>query len=1003
MFYGAVHSLRRVASLLLSLALLAALPAWAGLVNGGMVSGTIATAGQTDTYTFFANAGETVTLTVAKTSGTLSPYIRLYSPSGAGITSSVDPSVASISHSITVSGTYTVLVSDNSINREPTGIGGYEVRLARMPGANEHGGLINGSMRTEQITLGDLDTYTFFANAGETVTLTAAKTSGTLSPYIRLYSPSGAGITSSVDTSAASISHSITVSGTYTVLVSDNSINRAPTGIGGYEVRLARMPGANEHGGLVNGGMRTGQITLGDLDTYTFFANAGETVILTVAKTSGKLSPYIRLYSPSGAGITSSVDTSVASISHSIAVSGTYTVLVSDNSINRAPTGIGGYEVRLARMRGANEHGGLINGGMRTEQITLGDLDTYTFFANAGETVTLTAAKTSGTLSPYIRLYSPSGAGITSSVDPSVASILHSITVSGTYTVLVSDNSINRAPTGIGRYQVALSISGSRLSYAALGDSYSSGEGIPPYLDLSDLPLEGCHRSTRAYPTQIRWAGVGTPISKRSDSSFDFLACSGAVTANVRADGIGQLDELPQMHPLNSINDTRDLITVTIGGNDAEFIYIFAFCLVHPDCNGLKPFEPHSSLTLGELAPLLVAKAGLNVLDVHARLKTAAPSSMIVVGGYPILVSGKECSAAQFPPFGESNLKLSASEQSFLRDMNALLNDVIEESARFTGLHFVDLEVPFTGHEVCGDQEDWINGVVIFNPTFNPKASVHPTARGQLEYANAFNAFLASTTSSWKGASFSSGLPRNPDRKPAGPILKKIMNTPAQALPQIGTLSVSLDQLFPGCEKLRQVVVPGQAARLRGDKFVPHEAVTLTMITSGSRAPLGVVAADSTGALDVSVSVPTDVTPGTIVSIEALGVGPEGVGRLLMGISHVQASATIDTDSDGVPDICDNCSAASNADQLDTDGDGFGNACDADFDNNGIVNTLDLAILKAAFGQRGYDKITDLDGNFIVNTLDLAIFRSLFGKTPGPAFKTPDTQRTYGATQGATK
>lgn len=60
--------------------------------------------------------------------------------------------------------------------------------------------------------------------------------------------------------------------------------------------------------------------------------------------------------------------------------------------------------------------------------------------------------------------------------------------------------------------------------------------------------------------------------------------------------------------------------------------------------------------------------------------------------------------------------------------------------------------------------------------------------------------------------------------------------------------------------------------------------------------------------------------------------------------------------------------------------------CDADLDNNGIVNTVDLAIFKALFGQSDHRLDADFDGNFVVDQLDLARFKQSFGKTPGPAF-----------------
>lgn len=95
------------------------------------------------------------------------------------------------------------------------------------------------------------------------------------------------------------------------------------------------------------------------------------------------------------------------------------------------------------------------------------------------------------------------------------------------------------------------------------------------------------------------------------------------------------------------------------------------------------------------------------------------------------------------------------------------------------------------------------------------------------------------------------------------------------------------------------------------------------------------------------------------------------------------AAIETDTDGDGVPDSRDNCVAVPNPTQLDTDGDGYGNACDADLNNDGFVNSLDLALMRTQFGKRGVPG--DLNGDGIVNSLDIARFGTLFGKPPGPS------------------
>jgi hypothetical protein len=58
-------------------------------------------------------------------------------------------------------------------------------------------------------------------------------------------------------------------------------------------------------------------------------------------------------------------------------------------------------------------------------------------------------------------------------------------------------------------------------------------------------------------------------------------------------------------------------------------------------------------------------------------------------------------------------------------------------------------------------------------------------------------------------------------------------------------------------------------------------------------------------------------------------------------ISASSLSFAIDTDGDGVDDSIDNCVSVSNADQVDTDSDGIGNVCDSDDDGDNVIDSLD--------------------------------------------------------------
>ncbi|MEI2723902.1 MAG: GDSL-type esterase/lipase family protein [Verrucomicrobiota bacterium] len=843
------------------------------------------------------------------------------------------------------------------------------------------GGYVSGTIAVS----GQQDSYTFSANAGEGIQLSLARTSGegNLRPNLDIYDPSGKLVWSRSTPTVVHKAFIAESSGRYTAVVSDNAYAGSDD-TGSYRLYFVRALGESEHGSLINGGFRSEKIEVGDLDSYAFFANAGEGIQLSFARTSGEgnLRPNLDIYDPSGKLVWSRSTPTVVHKAFIAESSGRYTAVVSDASSGFDNTG--SYRLYFVRALGESEHGSLINGGSRSEKIEVGDLDSYAFFANAGEGIQLNLTRTSGegNLRPNLDIYDPSGKLIWSRSTPTVVHKALIAESTGIYIVVVSDASSGFDNTG--SYMIDFASDADRFSYVALGDSYSSGEGIPPYRDLEDNFWSGCHRSTRAYSTHIHLPEDTTPIAQRADSKFDFFACTGATTDNVRAGGETQRNgEPPQLSPGNAVDASRDLVTITIGGNDAQFFRIFLFCMVHPDCNGIKLFEPYSELTLGDFAPLLLAYVGAKVHDVHAEIKAATPNAATIVLGYPILLSGNECPAAQFPPFGESDLKLSASEQAYLRGLNIQLNSVIEASAADVGLHFVPVANRFVGHEVCGDLDPWINGVVLFNPTFNPRASVHPTARGQQEYANAVNDYLESIGSDWSYGFLANGLPANPAPTERQAVL---VTKTAEILPEMGELHVSLKTNGGDCAQLDNIIVPGQSATLRGTGFQAGEAVTISLMVSDERVWLADATADDSGQLEVDVDIPANLKTDTIVGVEALGAGSNNVGRLLLALARVQGAADVDADDDGIPDLCDNCSAVSNADQRDTDGDGYGNMCDADLDNNGIVNSLDLAQFEAKLGTSGHALDADLDGNFVVNTLDLARFESLFDRPPGPAF-----------------
>ncbi|MCA9504774.1 MAG: thrombospondin type 3 repeat-containing protein [Spirochaetaceae bacterium] len=91
-----------------------------------------------------------------------------------------------------------------------------------------------------------------------------------------------------------------------------------------------------------------------------------------------------------------------------------------------------------------------------------------------------------------------------------------------------------------------------------------------------------------------------------------------------------------------------------------------------------------------------------------------------------------------------------------------------------------------------------------------------------------------------------------------------------------------------------------------------------------------------------------------------------------------------DTDGDGVPDPVDNCLLVSNPGpgQIDSDQDGYGNRCDGDFNNDGVVDGLDVYIFEQSWELPG---VTDHNRDGFTDGGDYGIFLTLFNDYPGPS------------------
>lgn len=263
---------------------------------------------------------------------------------------------------------------------------------------------------------------------------------------------------------------------------------------------------------------------------------------------------------------------------------------------------------------------------------------------------------------------------------------------------------------------------GKPVNYVALGDSFSSGEGVPPFIAGTDDAYNTCHRSTSAYSVLL---DKDLSINLQS-----FRACSGATTESLVS---GQHTNGNQ---LDAIGGETDAITLTIGGNDIGFANFAGDC-VFGDCSEVTDTF---RTTLSKITDELPGKLDGLLEKIQAKLPSGAKARVLVIG-YPRIM-----------PYDDGTWLncsyLSPEEQVAIRRVTTGLNSAIATAVQGRGypFEFVDADLildsvrvsPFAGHELCS-AEGYFNGASL------PKIySFHPNTQGHQAYADLIKRYLMS-------------------------------------------------------------------------------------------------------------------------------------------------------------------------------------------------------------------------------------------------------------------
>ncbi len=245
--------------------------------------------------------------------------------------------------------------------------------------------------------------------------------------------------------------------------------------------------------------------------------------------------------------------------------------------------------------------------------------------------------------------------------------------------------------------------------YVALGSSFASGPGVPRTIDPS------CARSSGNYAHLLAAA---------LELQLEDVTCASATTANLTDTPQTLLLGGQRPPQLDSVTATTDLVTITIGGNDVNYIGDLWRNSCSAPNNAPVPAvfaslcAPPSPGATQEALASVTAKLTSTVLAV----KSKAPEARVVLVDYLTLLpqNAEPCAA----------LPLSSEQIKYSLDVARRLQLATKHAAQRAGAELVELSKASRGHGVCSD-DPWVTGWG-FSPDFLVGGTVpyHPNAAG---------------------------------------------------------------------------------------------------------------------------------------------------------------------------------------------------------------------------------------------------------------------------------
>jgi lysophospholipase L1-like esterase len=278
-------------------------------------------------------------------------------------------------------------------------------------------------------------------------------------------------------------------------------------------------------------------------------------------------------------------------------------------------------------------------------------------------------------------------------------------------------------------------------TWLALGDSYSSGEGIPGTVDVAAAEQyqgQNCQRATGQGTDAKAWA-VKAQQELPQFSTVTLVACTGALSTHLAS----QISEAQA----RTGQRTWDLVTFSAGGNDIGFADVLTACLDLNSAWGFFDLTPGCDISEADIR----ARIGSLRVQLDSVYDTVAqsvnPGGDVIVAGYPHLIEEYTRWSDWQGTVGACH-GIQSYDVGMLRSATGYLNQqialaVADADQRHQGdgvrFHFLDIsqdpyewsDDPGSRHGLCS-QDPWLNGQTtsVESGDFRILRSFHPTQTG---------------------------------------------------------------------------------------------------------------------------------------------------------------------------------------------------------------------------------------------------------------------------------